>query len=192
MQTEEAIARLTQRLEEAERKTAIWRSQVIVLLLVTVLGSGAALAWTRATFSSRLEEISARARKLEKTAIEKPKVVEAERFVVRDSAGTVRAVLGLAEDEHSGKKATLSFYEGGVQRVRLGVGHFLLFRQDLNAGVVLTANDTASGVHVNGLAGTSTVFSASVSKSGYGLFSAEPIGSGAVFDFSAIKADRTE
>lgn len=192
MQTEEALARLTQRVEEAERKTAIWRSQVIVLLLATVFGGGAALIWTRAHFVGRLEELAARARKLEKTAVEMPKVVEAERFVVRDSAGTARAEFGLAEGEHPGRNAMLSFSEGGVPRVQLSVGHLLLFRPDLNVGVVITASDMSSGIHVNGLAGTGTVFSASVSKNGYRLFSAQPIGSGGVFDFSAIRADRTD
>lgn len=192
MQTEEAVATLTLRLEEVERKAAIWRSQVIILLLVAVLGSGAGLAWNRASLAGRLEGVESRARKLENATVGKPRVVEAERFVVRDSAGTVRAILGLASGEDYGNTARLSFYEGGVQRVRLSVGYLLLFRQDQNVGVVLTANDKATGIHLNGLAGNSSVFSASVSKNGYGLFSAQPLGSGGVFDFAAITADRAE
>lgn len=78
---------LKTKLEEAERRAVIWRSQVVVLLLVSLVCGAAALLWMQASLAGRIA-------KAEADSPARRKVVEAESFVLKDAAGKVRARLG--------------------------------------------------------------------------------------------------
>lgn len=78
---------LKAKLEEVERRAAIWRSQVVVLLFVSLLGGTGILLWTRASLAGRIA-------KAEAGLVAKRKVVEAEGFVVRGADGKVSARIG--------------------------------------------------------------------------------------------------
>jgi len=115
---------LKRKLEEIERKTAIWRSQVMVLLLVFVAGWIASALWMTARIEARVGKTEARVAGAEARAAKAatatpvaPKVIEAQAFVLKTEAG-----LEIASLRKVGDDAVLAL-EGVRKSVRTDVSH---------------------------------------------------------------------
>jgi len=87
------LTELRHKLDEVERKTAIWRSQVMVLVLVFVAGWIVSAIWARVSGERRAATIESRLSKVEAGASKMPKVVEAQAFVLRTEDGRELASL---------------------------------------------------------------------------------------------------
>ena len=83
----EDMTELRQKVAEIERKTAIWRSQVAVLLLVFLAGWFASSLWMKARLEARVTTVEGRVGNVEADAIKKAKVVESQAFVLKTEDG---------------------------------------------------------------------------------------------------------
>jgi len=151
--TNDEVEDLKKKLDHIERKTAIWRSQVMVLLLVFLAGWIASFFWMKG-------HLEARAGKTEKAFAEGRKTVEAENFVVRDASGKKLASFGVAtgagkvssfHENFQAGSACLEIYDRtGVGRVDLGGRGLALFGPDEGLNLWLLSGDKAWGLAVNG------------------------------------------
>ena len=123
----DGMEELRRTVELIERKTAIWRSQVGVLLLVFLAGWVASSLWMRASLEARLTKaesaLALRVEKTERAFAEKRKTVEAEAFIVRNAEGKKLASFGhgdvpLDDDGEFvllGSRPVLVFYDYGEE-----------------------------------------------------------------------------
>jgi len=142
---------LRKTVELIERKTSIWRSQVLVLLGVFLTGWIASSLWMRATIEARVE-------KTERAFAEKRKTVEAERFVVRGSTGKTLAVLGPQEktSERMGNLVRLTFSdEKGVEEMNLFGGGLQLYRPNGHMAAFLMSVENSTGIAIMDTSGLS-------------------------------------
>ena len=176
------MTELKRRLDEIERKTAIWRSQVVVFLLVFVVGWIASALWMKA----RLE---ARAEKTERAFAEKRKTVEAENFVVRDASGKKWASFGMNGTRKDQEGASVGFYdEKNAELTRIVAQEIMMFTPDKNPAVLLMGDEALSGIFLIGRDESESAFAAWVEKSGgYAVHSKKPMG-GQTVSFAEVKA----
>ncbi len=163
------IEELKRRLEVAERKAAIWRSQVLVILLMCVVGWVGSYFWMRDDL------------------LQKRRTLEAEQFVVRDSSGKTWASFGIGSEGKGTDTAYLRLFNDlGVEAVRLAPGQVVMFRPDRSVGVMLLSNDSSSAIHLTEFGTNDTVLSAHSEKGKSWYSSSMPPGDFTV-DLSEVK-----
>lgn len=158
MTTQTTIEALAGRLERLERENRRWRRSAIALGLVGAIGLLIGAARQEAH----------------------PKVVEAERFVVKDEDGKVYAELGLYRDEEgraSGATRLVFFGEDGKYRTNYGVGsdrspYLKFLGKDGASRASLSMNGQEEWTHLsfNGKSGKTQVRIGSSNASGVDLW----------------------